>query len=62
MSERKPRGFAALSPERRREIAAKGGAAGAGSTNRPWARDPELARQAGKIGGSVLKKPLTPAE
>lgn len=58
----RPRGFAALTPERRAEISRMGGKAGAGSPNRPWARDTDLASRAGKIGGSVPKKPLTPAE
>ncbi len=45
--EPRKRGFAALSPERRREVAAKGGRAVA-PENRPFARDPELAAEAGR--------------
>ena len=46
----RPRGFAAMSPEKRREIAAKGGASLA-PEQRSFARDPELARTAGQKGG-----------
>jgi general stress protein YciG len=41
-----PRGFAALTPERRREIASMGGKTSAG-----FAKDPERARSAGRKGG-----------
>ena len=46
----RPRGFAAMSPEKRREIAAKGGASLA-PEQRSFARNPELARAAGQKGG-----------
>jgi uncharacterized protein len=47
-----PRGFAALSPEARREVAAKGGRSVA-PENRTYSRDTELAAAAGRKGGSV---------
>jgi uncharacterized protein len=43
-------GFAALDPERRREIARMGGAA-VPAAKRTFAKDRELASQAGRIGG-----------
>ena len=46
----RPRGFAAMSPEKRREIAAKGGAS-LTPEQRSFARDPDLARAAGQKGG-----------
>jgi hypothetical protein len=48
----KPRGLANLSPERRREIAAQGGAA-VHKHHRTFAKDPELARTAGTRGGKA---------
>lgn len=48
---KKPRGLAAVSPERRREIAAMGGRAGKGNPNRPWAVDRSRAVEAGRKGG-----------
>lgn len=48
------RGFAMLSPERRKEIARAGGSAVA-AANRSFAKDPSLAARAGSIGGSVKK-------
>ena len=48
------RGFAAMSPEKRREIAAKGGA-GVPSHLRSFARDRDLAATAGKKGGEASK-------
>lgn len=48
---RKPRGFATMTPERRREIAAMGGKGGAGSPRKPWAIDAESARENGRKGG-----------
>jgi uncharacterized protein len=41
------RGFAAMTPERRREIAAMGGHASGGN----FARDPQRAAEAGRKGG-----------
>jgi len=49
------RGFASLSPERRREIAAQGGAA-VKPENRSFSRDRGLAAGAGSKGGSVSGK------
>jgi general stress protein YciG len=59
----KPRGFAALSPERRREISAMGGAAGK-DTARGFAVMPtERVQELGRKGGQVSRrKPLTPTE
>ena len=51
------RGFAALSPARRREIAAMGGKAGAGSQNRPWSLNPELAKEMAAKGGKKSRRP-----
>lgn len=47
---RSRRGFAAMDPDRRREIARKGGAS-VPSEKRSFARDPSLAAAAGKKGG-----------
>lgn len=49
------RGFAAMDPERQREIARKGGAA-IPPEKRSFALNPELARAAGKKGGVSVKK------
>lgn len=46
------RGFASLSPERRSEIARKGGAA-VPSAKRSFSTNSDLAREAGRKGGSV---------
>ena len=46
------RGFALLTPERRREIAAKGGAGSPGH----FAVDRELASKAGRKGGQTSRK------
>lgn len=51
----RPRGFAALSPERRREIARQGGAA-VPSDKRSFAQNRDLAASAGKAGGSAVRK------
>ena len=60
---RKPRGFAALSPERRAEISRMGGAAGAGTARGFAVMDPALVSELGRKGGSVSKrKALTPTE
>ncbi len=51
----KPRGFAAMTPEERSEIARKGGKeAQKRGTARKWT--PEEAREAGRKGGSVSRK------
>lgn len=55
MTVKKPRGFAALSPERRREIASKGGKS-VEPQERAFSRNPELARRAGQIGGEARPK------
>lgn len=55
MTKRKQkRGFAAMSLEKRREIAALGGAA-VKREDRPFARDPELAKRAGRAGGQAKR-------
>lgn len=46
------RGFAAMDPERRREIARKGGASVAGE-NRSFAKNRDLAASAGRKGGEA---------
>ncbi|MDI1327346.1 MAG: KGG domain-containing protein [Brevundimonas sp.] len=46
----RPRGFAAMSPELRRSIAAKGGASVA-PERRTFSKDSNLARAAGQKGG-----------
>jgi general stress protein YciG len=51
-------GFAAMArnnPERHRELSGKGGESVA-AENRPFSRDPGLAREAGKLGGAKRKK------
>jgi general stress protein YciG len=48
------RGFACMTPERRREIAAKGGASVA-AANRSFSRDRDLSASAGRIGGEVSR-------
>lgn len=45
-----PRGFAAMSPERRREVAARGGAA-VDKSKRYFSQNPDKARDAGSLGG-----------
>lgn len=45
------RGFASLSPERRREVAAKGGAS-VPADKRSFSQDHGLAARAGSVGGS----------
>lgn len=49
---KKPRGFAAMSPERRREIQSKGGKNSPGFA----AMTPERHREIAKKGGSVRRK------
>jgi general stress protein YciG len=48
------RGFACMDPERRREIARKGGAS-VQAANRSFAKDKELAISAGSKGGSASR-------
>jgi general stress protein YciG len=48
------RGFAAMDPERRREIARRGGAS-VPSDKRSFAQDRSLAADAGRKGGSASK-------
>src|SRR5437764_1398837 len=51
---RKPlRGFASMTPERRREIAAKGGRS-VRPEQRSFSKDRDLARTAGKVGGESI--------
>jgi general stress protein YciG len=49
---KKPRGIAAMSPERRREIQSMGGKTS--PTN--FKNDPERAREIGKRGGKVISE------
>lgn len=50
-----PRGFAAMTPERRRELAASGGrAAHANGTAHEWT--PSEASAAGKVGGRISRR------
>lgn len=49
------RGFASMSPERRREIARMGGAAVPGN-KRSFSQDRSLASTAGALGGSKTQK------
>ena len=51
------RGFAAMSPERRREIARKGGAS-VPSEKRSFAKDRDLAATAGRKGGETSRGPV----
>lgn len=55
MTTPKPRGFAALSPERRKEIARMGGKSIA-PDKRAFSQNRELASRAGKVGGSVRQE------
>lgn len=50
------RGFAAMSPEKRRAIAAKGGAA-VPRHKRSFSQDPALASNAGRAGGKASRGP-----
>lgn len=49
------RGFGSMTPERRREIARLGGIAVPGE-KRTFALDTDLAREAGRKGGSVSRR------
>lgn len=53
---RKPRGFAALTPERRREIAAMGGKAGAGTARGFAVMDTARVQEIGRKGGMASKR------
>ena len=50
------RGFASMSPERRREVASKGGLS-VPADKRSFSKDKGLATAAGRKGGSSPKKP-----
>jgi len=52
------RGFASMTPERRREIARQGGAA-VPSEKRTFATNTDLAREAGRKGGSASNRKRT---
>lgn len=52
------RGFAAMSPERRREISKLGGSSVPGE-KRSFSRDRSLAAAAGRTGGSKSRSPKT---
>ena len=49
-----PRGFAAMSPEKRTEIARKGGSS-VPSDKRSFSRNSALARDAGRKGGTISR-------
>lgn len=51
--DRKPRGFALLSPEQRREIASRGGRA-VRPEDRTFSRDRAYARRMGRKGGAAV--------
>ena len=53
MTEKKLRGFAAMTPERRHEIAVMGGRA-LPAEKRSFSQDPSLAARAGRKGGSSV--------
>lgn len=48
------RGFAAMDPEKRREIARRGGAA-VPADRRSFAQDKDLAAAAGRVGGAASR-------
>lgn len=50
------RGFAAMSPEKHRAIAARGGA-GKAPEDRPFSKDRALASEAGRKGGKAKRTP-----
>ena len=56
MSNHHKKGFASMSPERRKELATKGGKA-TRPENRAFSRDRDLASEAGRKGGSATRKP-----
>lgn len=51
---KRPRGFAAMHPDKQRELARKGGAS-VNPENRAFAKNSELARVAGAKGGAASK-------
>lgn len=55
-STKSKRGFAAMSPEKRREIAAKGGAS-VPAEKRSFSQNRDLAASAGRAGGSASPRP-----
>lgn len=55
LAPRKPQGFAALSPERRREISSLGGRSVL-PENRGFSRDRYLASSAGRKGGMTSRR------
>ena len=55
---KKPRGFAAMSPERRAEIAAMGGRS-IPAEKRSFSQNRELARTAGIKGGETSRRPAS---
>lgn len=57
----KLRGFAKLTPERRRDIASKGGSS-VEPQERAFSRNPDLAARAGPLGGERLKRTSTQRE
>ena len=57
----RPRGFAAMKPELRREIARRGGAAVPGE-KRAFAKDRDLAASAGRKGGEAYRPTEDKAE
>lgn len=56
-SSKSPRGFAALSPELRKEIAARGGRA-VPAHKRSFSTNNDLARTAGSLGGKAVPAEL----
>ncbi len=54
MDNKSKRGFASMDPDRRREIAAKGGAA-VPAAKRSFSKDISLAANAGRKGGSTAR-------
>lgn len=61
LNSRPLRGFALLSPERHREIAAKGGRS-VPAEKRPFSQSPDLAKTAGAKGGKATRKRATVQE
>lgn len=55
VTENKKRGFAAMDPERRKEISRMGGKA-VSNENRSFSKNRELASEAGRKGGSVKRE------
>lgn len=55
------RGFASMTPERRREIAALGGAS-VKPEDRGFAQHPDLASTAGRKGGIISRRPKVDAD